>query len=307
MRRSYGSTTALEDCSLALDEGRLGVVLGPSGSGKTTLLRAIAGLDPLDAGRIRVGGRDLVDVPSERRGVGLVFQDGVLFPHLDVAENVAFGLRVAGEKRGDREARVTRLLDAIGLAGFARRRVDGLSGGERQRVALARALAPAPRLLLLDEPFASLDRRLREEQRRALARLQRETGVTMLLVTHDQDEALELADSMFVMDKGRVVESGAPADLLARPRRAFTARFLGLNVLTDAHGSFVAPDLRVAEPDHGRVAGRVVTVKRERRGVRLIVEVEGAEVSVEAPGAAPAARDERVALDYSPDSVVRLT
>lgn len=222
--------TAVDGLSLDIAPGEVLALLGPSGSGKSTLLRAIAGLEPLSAGRIAWDGADLAGVPTHRRGFGLVFQDGQLFPHRDVAGNVAYGLALADPWRRDRDARrarVGQLLEVVGLSGFEHRDVASLSGGERQRVALARSLAPRPRLLLLDEPLSALDRALREhlagEVRAALVA----TGTTALFVTHDHDEAFAVADRIAVMDAGRLLQVAAPADLWHRPASRRVAEFLG--------------------------------------------------------------------------------
>lgn len=223
----YGDHLALDRVSLEVEPGEVVAVVGPSGSGKSTLLRAVAGLEPLAGGRVVVGGRDLSSVPTHQRGIGLMFQDHALFTHLDVAGNVAYGLRIAGMGEVERRARVGELLDLVGLAGMGGRRVDQLSGGEAQRVALARALAPAPGLLMLDEPLGSLDRALREQLVGELRRLLTELDQTALHVTHDQGEAFALADRVAVVDRGRLVAVGRPAELWGDPGSAFVARFLG--------------------------------------------------------------------------------
>jgi iron(III) transport system ATP-binding protein len=229
-------------CAADLDvkNGHWTAVLGPSGSGKTTLLRSIAGFEQLDAGTIELDGRLLAGpgrhVVPERRGIGILAQDGALFPHLDVAANVGFGL-VRGATRwsfGERRARARRvaeLLDMVGLAGFQRRRVHELSGGQQQRVALARALAPAPQVVLLDEPFSALDASLRTRLREEVRGLLREMGITVVLVTHDQEEALSLADHVVVMREGSVVQAGPPSAVYAAPSDPATASFLGEAVL----------------------------------------------------------------------------
>ena len=224
---SYGQHRALDRVSVDVAGGQVLAVLGPSGSGKSSLLRAVAGLEPLDSGRILLGGTDLDGVPTHRRGLGLMFQDHGLFSHLDVAGNVAYGLRIAGVDRQARAERVGELLALVGLDGFARRRSDQLSGGEAQRVALARALAPKPGLLMLDEPLGSLDRALRDQLTVDLRRLLTELGQTAVHVTHDQAEAFALADRVAVIRDGRLEAVGAPADLWADPGSAFVARFLG--------------------------------------------------------------------------------
>ena len=220
---------ALREVDLDVDDGTLLAVLGPSGCGKTSLLRCLAGMERPDAGEIHVGDR-LVDgagthLPPERRAVGLVPQEGALFPHLDVAANIAFGLR--GRPRPDRRARVTALLDLVGLAGMGGRRPHELSGGQQQRVALARALAPEPGVVLLDEPFSALDTGLRAELRDEVAGTLRAAGTTAVLVTHDQTEAMTMADALAVMHDGRIVQVGPPAEVYRRPVDEWTARFLG--------------------------------------------------------------------------------
>lgn len=241
VRRS--SVRALRDVSLTIPSGRLTSVLGASGSGKTTLLRAIAGFERPDGGRISLDGRYLagpgVFVRPEQRGIGIVPQDGALFPHLDVAGNVAFGLtrsftdRLSATRRHATAARVSELLSLVGLQGFERRRVDQLSGGQQQRVALARALAPNPGVILLDEPFSAIDAALRAELGAEVRALLRDLAITTVLVTHDQEEALSLADQVVVMRDGRVIQSGSPRDIYENPVDVATARFVGDAVVLD--------------------------------------------------------------------------
>jgi thiamine transport system ATP-binding protein len=226
----YGDLAAVSDVDLAVADGEVVALLGPSGCGKSTLLRAVAGLEPAAAGRVCWDGADLARVPVHRREFGLVFQDGQLFPHRDVAGNVAFGLRM--RRLGPTRERVAELLELVGLSGYEDRRVTELSGGEAQRVALARALAPRPRLLLLDEPLSALDRVLREQLALDLARVL--TGSTALVVTHDHDEAFTLADRVAVMRAGRIHQVGPPTEVWRQPADEPTARFLGCGLILPA-------------------------------------------------------------------------
>lgn len=239
----YGATTALDRFSLEVEAGEIVAVVGPSGSGKSTLLRAVAGLEPLAGGRILLAGRDLAGVPTHRRGLGLMFQDHGLFSHLNVEDNIAYGLRTAGAPKARRRQRVAELLELVGLEGFGSRRTHQLSGGEAQRVALARALAPQPGLLMLDEPLGSLDRALRDQLTGDLRRLLTDLGQTALHVTHDQAEAFAVADRVAVVSAGRVVALGAPAELWADPGSRFVAEFLGhpniWSVTVDGGGAVV--------------------------------------------------------------------
>jgi ABC-type Fe3+/spermidine/putrescine transport system ATPase subunit len=228
----YGPVTALEDVSLTISEGELVTLLGPSGCGKTTLLRIVAGFIRPSEGRMLLQGHDVTRVPPHKRPVNMVFQRAALFPHLDVFENVAFGLRVRGTPKDDLRARVTEALRLVRLVGFDRRRAHELSGGQLQRVALARALVNRPRVLLLDEPLSALDLRIRLEMEAELRRVHRETGATFVYVTHDQGEALALSDRIVVFDQGRVEQVGTPDEIYRRPATPFAARFVGdANVL----------------------------------------------------------------------------
>ena len=302
----FDGKTALDDVTLEVGDGEVLAVLGPSGSGKTTLLRVIAGLQQLDAGRVVLEERDLASLPPHRRGIGLVFQDHALFHHRDVAGNVAFGLRMQGKRQREIDARVRAMLELVGLAGFEQRSVATLSGGEQQRVALARALAPEPRVLLLDEPLGSLDRRLRDRLVEDLARLFQQLRVTAVYVTHDQSEAFALGNRVAVMRGGSLVQVGAPDDLWTRPADADLARFLGLRSLPD--GSVVRPEaVRVAPADGGRGNGVVEAAVRQGATVRLAVRLDGGEVvdAVVASLAHPAA-GERVHVEIDPAGVLKL-
>jgi putative spermidine/putrescine transport system ATP-binding protein len=223
----YGAANVVEGLELSVRPGELVALLGPSGCGKTTTMRAIAGLVEARAGRIELDGRDITRVPANRRDVGLVFQSYALFPHLSAFENVAFGLRLRRVPRAELDRRVGAALGSVGLAGLAARLPRELSGGQQQRVALARAMVVEPRLLLLDEPLSNLDARLRLEMRGELQRLQRALGIAMLYVTHDQAEALALADRVVVMNAGRIEQADDAETIYARPRTGFVARFMG--------------------------------------------------------------------------------
>jgi ABC-type Fe3+/spermidine/putrescine transport system ATPase subunit len=234
IHKTYQGTPILHDVSLELASGETLALLGPSGCGKTTLLRIIAGLEQADAGSLHFAGTAIDALLPHQREFGLMFQEYALFPHLDVAANVGYGLRMRGKTRRQQAERVGTMLDLVGLRGYERRRVFELSGGERQRVALARALAPNPRLLMLDEPLAALDRSLRERLQEEIRRILRRIGVTAIYVTHDQEEAFALADRIGVMQAGELVQIGTPAEVYAQPRNAQIARFLGLRNLIEA-------------------------------------------------------------------------
>ncbi len=237
LTKRFGDYEAVSNVSFTAPAGSITALLGPSGSGKSTVLRAIAGLETPSAGRIWVGDEELTDKSVQQREVGFVFQHYALFRHMTVADNVAYGLVVRKEPKAEQRKRVEELLELVQLAPFSKRYPDQLSGGQRQRVALARALAPQPRVLLLDEPFGALDARVRQDLRRWLDELHRELGVTSLLVTHDQEEALELANQIVVMHQGNVEQVGSPDEIYDEPATAFVAGFVGAaNVL---HGQVV--------------------------------------------------------------------
>jgi ABC-type Fe3+/spermidine/putrescine transport system ATPase subunit len=256
----YGTVTALQDVSLTISDGEFVTLLGPSGCGKTTLLRIVAGFIRPTEGRLLLQGRDVTRIPPHRRPVNMVFQRAALFPHLDVFENVAFGLRVSGAP--DIEARVTEALRLVRLVGFERRRAHELSGGQLQRVALARALVNRPRVLLLDEPLAALDLRIRLEMEAELRRVHRATRATFVYVTHDQGEALALSDRIVVFDQGNVEQVGTPDEIYRRPATPFAARFVGdANVLpvhvVELSGTRATVDLagiRFSAPSHDGLA-----------------------------------------------------
>lgn len=269
---------ALRDVSLRIPRQGVFTLLGPSGCGKTTLLRLIAGFETPESGDIRLDGRSIVADPPNRRPINTVFQSYALFPHMNVAENIAFGLRRRGLGGAALRQRVDAMAALVRLQGLEERRPTQLSGGQQQRVALARALAPAPKLLLLDEPLSALDAQLREEMRHELKRIQRESGIAFLFVTHDQEEALALSDEIAVLRAGQVEQIGAPQTVYARPATRFVAEFMGANIvpgaLLDCPAAFAAirPE-HVAFGDEG-LPGRVMEVTyrgaRHSCGVRLM-------------------------------------
>ena len=225
--KSYGKVDILSDISTHFPEGSFTSLLGPSGSGKTTLLRIIAGFVIPDRGTVTIGGRDVTNTPVWARNIGMVFQSYALFPHMSVADNVAFGLGQRGIKGEEARREVARALEMVRLPGMGERRPKQLSGGQQQRVALARAIVTRPSVLLLDEPLSALDRRLRQEMQIELVRIQRESGLTTVFVTHDQEEALKLSDKVAILDRGRIVQIGAPTEVYERPANRFAAEFLG--------------------------------------------------------------------------------
>ena len=243
---AYGKAAAVRDLDLAVEKGQLVSLLGPSGCGKTTTMRAVAGLLQPVSGRIRLAGEDITTKPTHQRDIGLVFQSYALFPHLSARDNVAFGLKLRKRPADEIERRVMAALDSVGLKGFEARLPANLSGGQQQRVAVARAIVIEPRLLLLDEPLSNLDARLRVEMRAELRRIQRELGITMLYVTHDQEEALSLSDRIVVMREGRIEQDGAPEQVYHRPATPFVAAFMGYqNLLAWGDGALRAGDARV--------------------------------------------------------------
>jgi putative spermidine/putrescine transport system ATP-binding protein len=229
LHRHYGEVRALDGLDLDIAPGEMVVLLGPSGCGKTTALRILAGLDLADSGSVMVNGKDITGVPANKRGMGMVFQAYSLFPHLTVAENVAFGLKLRGDDRRKRSARAAEMLDLVGLSEQGDRYASQLSGGQQQRVALARALAIEPAVLLLDEPLSALDAKVRVQLRDEIRRVQVEVGTTTLFVTHDQEEALAVADRVGVMNKGRLDQIAPPTELYERPANQFVAEFVGLS------------------------------------------------------------------------------
>ncbi|MDQ7247822.1 putative 2-aminoethylphosphonate ABC transporter ATP-binding protein [Dongia sedimenti] len=262
--KSFGTFQALKDVSLEIEEGKFVCFLGPSGCGKTTLLRAIAGLDIQTSGRILQGGRDISALPSSQRDFGIVFQSYALFPNLSIADNIGYGLKNSGKSRKEVAARVAELTELVGLKGQERKYPSQLSGGQQQRVALARAIAMAPGLLLLDEPLSALDARVRLHLRSELKSLQRRIGVTTIMVTHDQAEALAIADQLVVMNQGVIEQVGTPQEVYRNPKTAFVADFVGhmnfLRAEVVGEGNVQVGGLILAAETGGLPAGEIVSL-----------------------------------------------
>ncbi|CAN5824474.1 ABC transporter ATP-binding protein [soil metagenome] len=338
--RSFGEVRALERVSLDIRENEFFALLGPSGCGKTTLLRILAGFEWPDSGSVRLGDQDLVAMPAHKRPVNLMFQSYALFPHMSVEKNVAYGLEREGRPREEIRQRVTEVLETVGITETAGRRPAQLSGGQRQRVALARAIVKRPRMLLLDEPLSALDRKVREEMQLELKRLQHEVGITFVVVTHDQEEAMSMADRIAVMQGGRVQQVDAPVDLYERPRTLFVADFIGSNNIfagratadgVEVPGLGLLPAEAVAaasgtpvhlavRPEHievraddlasgGLLRGRVLDTQFYGGMSTLAVRVPGYghPVLVTQPGASRIERDTEVGLTWEPSRAVVLT
>ncbi len=285
--KHYGDFAALDDVDFDVPSGSLTALLGPSGSGKSTLLRTIAGLDKPDTGTITINGRDVTDIPPQRRGIGFVFQHYAPFKHLTVRDNVGFGLRIRKRPKAEIKEKVDNLLEVVGLAGFQNRYPNQLSGGQRQRMALARALAVDPQVLLLDEPFGALDAKVREDLRAWLRRLHDEVHVTTVLVTHDQSEALDVADRIAVLNKGRIEQVGSPTEVYDMPASEFVMSFLG--AVSALNGALVRPhDIRVGRTPEMAIASSDGSIQETgvlRATVDRIVML-GFEVRVELTAAA---------------------
>ncbi|MGE0719826.1 MAG: ABC transporter ATP-binding protein [Alphaproteobacteria bacterium] len=296
LRKDYGAVAAVAEMSLAVPRGELLCLLGPSGCGKTTTLKMIAGFEAPTGGSIRIDGADVTRVPPHRRDTGMVFQNYALFPHLTVAENVAFAPRNVGMKRDDIRARVAELLDLVQLPGLAQRYPSELSGGQQQRVALARALALRPAVLLLDEPLSNLDARLRLQMRDELRGLVSRLGTTTLLVTHDQEEALAMADRVVVMNQGRVEQVGTPEAIYETPATRFVAEFIGRCNLLPASlaGAGPADRLAMVRPEHvslsppagAALVGRVTRAVYHGAVTHLHLDANGIEILADVPSAA---------------------
>ena len=292
--RVYGELRAVDDVSFAVEAGEFFAMLGPSGSGKTTCLRLVAGFDTPNHGQVLLDGADVSAVPPYERNVNTVFQDYALFPHMTVLENVAYGPRVRGMAKTEREARAREMLELVQLGAQGERRPAQLSGGQRQRVALARALINRPKVLLLDEPLGALDLKLREEMQIELKSLQKKLGITFVYVTHDQGEALSMADRVAVFNKGRIEQLAAPRELYLRPSTAFVARFVGSANVADAalarklglgapfairaENIDVQTESASLSPDSVAVPGAVVAVQFHGAASRWQVQIESGEV-----------------------------
>ncbi|HVM86097.1 MAG TPA: ABC transporter ATP-binding protein [Candidatus Binatia bacterium] len=314
--KDVGTVAALKGVSLRIDGNEFFTLLGPSGCGKTTLLRLIGGFEMPSTGAIRIDDLDVAALPPQKRPVNTVFQSYALFPHMTVAGNVAFGLEMCGWKKADIDARVKEALALVRLDGFATRKPTQLSGGQQQRVALARALAPKPKVLLLDEPLSALDLKLRKEMQGELKRLQRETGITFVLVTHDQEEALAMSDRIAVMRDGLVLQVGTPKAIYDNPNSRFVADFIGEanlvpgNVLGRDHGMTVA--VRPERVTLGRLNGHGARAKGEVAGVTFLgldtlyeILLDGARVRARVRDAGePFQAGDTVAVDW-PDTAER--
>ena len=299
LSKQYGSFQALKDVTMEVKPGSLSAVLGPSGSGKTTMLSVLAGIILPTSGSIEIADRDVTLAPAAQRNVGLVFQSYALFPHLSVFENVAFPLRIRGRPSEEVRKLVGMALERVRMGAMASRKPSQLSGGQQQRVAIARAIVFEPSVLLLDEPLAALDRKLREEVRMELRQLQRDLGITTLLVTHDQDEALSMADEVVIMSDGRIQQIDTPEKAYQQPANEFVANFLGIaNVFRGAVDGGEEPHIQLQEGDRIRIDGRSVT--RSAASVFGMLRPEQLEiVRSDAAGALPVNVSERVFLGES--------
>jgi len=278
IRRSYGNVMAVAGVDLDIAAGEFFTLLGPSGSGKTTTLRVIAGFERPDAGHVELQGVDVTHVAPSQRAVNTVFQDYALFPHMTVAENVEYGLRVKGAKRKDRRARAEAMLEKVRLPGLGDRKPAQLSGGQRQRVALARAIVNGPPVLLLDEPLGALDLKLRQEMQVFLKALQQDLGITFIYVTHDQEEALTMSDRLAVFNEGRIEQIGAPAEVYEHPQTEFVAGFVGVSNVLDRDGRRITirPEkIRMTDPDAGEgETGTVHDVVYAGMVTRYVVDLD---------------------------------
>src|SRR3984957_5755769 len=314
LRKRYGDVTAVHDLDLAIGAGEFFTLLGPSGSGKTTLLRMIAGFERPYAGHIEVAGRDVTRVPPYARHVNTVFQDYALFPHMTVAQNIEYGLRVRRVARRQRRDRLGQALDMVRLTGLGGRKPAQLSGGQRQRVALARAIVNEPEVLLLDEPLGALDLKLRQEMQLELLRVQREVGITFIYVTHDQEEALTMSDRIAVLNGGSIEQIGGPAEVYEQPRTEFVAGFIGVSNLIERDGRTITvrpekltliEDDEPEQPDAHTEPGQVRDVIYAGVLTRYVVDLDaGGELVVSRQNAEARtgiATGSRVRIGWRPD------
>ena len=311
--RHFGSVKAVDGVDLKIEEGSFFAMLGPSGSGKTTCLRLISGFEQPTGGQIRIFGEDVSNTPPHLRNVNTVFQDYALFPHMSVRDNVAYGLMVKGVGKRERLTQADEMLDLVKLGAYGDRKPSQLSGGQRQRVALARALVNKPRVLLLDEPLGALDLKLREAMQDELKALQHRLGLTFVFVTHDQHEALSMADSLAVFSDGKIAQIGTPSEVYDRPRTAFVADFVGSsNVLPPdltqklggpAKWSSIRPEqIRLSET--GPLSGPVTALRYLGAGTRLVINASGTEVAAFIPAGQPVPPEGSIAtLSFAPEAL----
>jgi thiamine transport system ATP-binding protein len=300
----YHDDLAVNDLDLRINSGERFVLMGPSGSGKSTLLRAVAGLEPLESGTVHIDGVDVTTLPPHRRAVGLMFQEYALFPHLNVIDNVGYGLRMIGMDRSSARRKASALLELAGLEGFESRKPDSLSGGERQRVALLRTLAPEPSLVMLDEPLGSLDLTLREDLLAQMRTIVTELGATTLYVTHDRTEAFAFAERLAIMRHGRIVRTGTPAQVWDDPQTAFVARFVGhANVLTGAAIGLDAPGITVPPgavslSERGEISVHIVDSVFADGQFEIVAEVaNGERLKISSPVPMDSGLDSRITVD----------
>jgi sn-glycerol 3-phosphate transport system ATP-binding protein len=299
--KRWGAARGVDGVSLTAEEGSLLVLLGPSGCGKSTTLRLIAGLEQPDSGTVMIGGADVTQLTPAQRRIAMVFQSYALFPHLSVAENIVFGLRVRGVSRAERDARLKRVADIVGLSQLLDRKPSQLSGGQRQRVALGRSIIAEARVCLMDEPLSNLDAKLRHEMRTEIRTLQQRLGMTMVYVTHDQTEAMTMADRVVLMRDGQVEQNGPPEELYSRPATAFTARFIGtppMNLITRGE------KLIGIRPEHIRIVSqdghpaRVKSVEHLGADSIVLCEIDGQQILVRQDGFSKAMPGDNIRLAW---------
>jgi spermidine/putrescine ABC transporter ATP-binding subunit len=326
---SFDGEAVLKDFNLSIRDGEFVTLLGPSGCGKTTTLRIIGGFAKPDTGDVLFNGKKINDVPPHKREVNTIFQKYALFPHLNVYDNIAFGMRVHGKNESQVKAKVNEMLQMVNLNGFAHRNVNVLSGGQQQRVAIARALANEPKILLLDEPLGALDLKLRKDMQVELKKIQQQTGITFIFVTHDQEEALSMSDTVVVMDKGVIQQIGTPQDIYNEPENAFVADFIGESNILDGvmREDFLAEfagqkfrcvdrgfqpdepvdvvirpeDIDVVEPEQGHLSGTVTSVNFRGVHYEIIVDVRGFKWMIQSTDFQPAGK--QIGLVLQPDDI----